>query len=198
MVITDNDGKELENTHASGEPIVAPVMGDLPEGIQWALRTLAYDEKMTLIIPPHLAFGPQFGVLRVEIEIVERLPNTADKPPLRDRLGYYIDEVDAEETPSGLRFRDLVVGEGAAPERGREVRIRTMSWNAKGTALGEPMEVTTTVGAGDMFAGVTEALQSMGVGGQRVLFVPHHLADTSRERAGTSQCVVVELLELLD
>ncbi len=198
MVITDNDGKVLEDTHAKGEPVIAPVMGDLPEGIQWALRTMALDEKLTLNIPPHLAFGPQFGVLRVELEIVKRLPNSVDRPPLRDQLGYYIDTVDAEETPSGLRYRDLAVGEGEPPERGRKVRLRSMAWNAMGAALGEPQEVTTTVGADDMFAGVTEALQTMSVGGQRVLFVPHQLADTSRERAGTSQCVVVELLELLD
>ncbi len=198
MVITDAEGNELENTRAKDEPIIAPIMGDLPEGIQWALRTMGYDEKITVSIPPQLAFGSQFGVVQVELEIVEGIPNFRPHPPLRDELGYYIATVDAEETASGLRFRDLVVGEGDPPKRGEQVRIQTLSWNAVGHPLSEPQTITTTVGADDMFPGVTEGLLSMSPGGQRVLFIPHHLADTGREFSGTSQCVVIELLPLTD
>jgi FKBP-type peptidyl-prolyl cis-trans isomerase len=190
MVITDNDGPALEDTRTKGEPIVAPVVGDLPAGILWALRTMGYDEKMTLNIPPALAVGPDYGVLRVELEIVEGPPNLAPRPTPRDSFGYPIGTVDAQESPSGLRYRELIPGEGDPPKRDRGVRIHAQSQNALGDVLRDSKVITATVGADDMFAGVSKALRSMSPRSQNVLFVPRHLADTSREVARRATCQV--------
>jgi len=196
LVVTAEDGTVLQDTRKDGEPTVIPLMGDVPSGIQFGLRTVGYDESIKLRVPADLAFGPQYGTVDIELEIVRVVPDRRERPPIEGILRAEIATLPAEESDSGLRYRDLVVGEGVTPKRGQEVQVRTMSWNAMGVPQDEPRVQVAKLGSAALLAGVNEALASMHVGGQRVLFVPRHLAHQDPARAGSALCVVVELVSI--
>ena len=196
MKATRADGAVLVDTRALEQPVVTPLMGELPEGLQYALRILGYEESITVRIPPQLGFGEEHGVVEVTLDIVDSHPDGMHVPPTEGLLFIHLAPVDAEETPSGLRYREIVAGEGASPSRGDKVTLRIRSWNVFEKVIEVPREATGTVGGEDLMAGVSEALMSMKVGGLQVLFVPPHLADTHPERSGMAQCVVVELLSI--
>lgn len=196
LTATRTDGVVIIDSRAEGQAWQAVVMGELPEGLQYGLRILGFDEKITLRIPAELAFGPEQGELVVSLEIVRALDNGSTRPKLEGILQVGLAPIVAEETASGLRYRELVVGEGAAPKHGDEVEVRLMAWNAVDQLLDEPHLVVAELGSGELFAGVNEAVASMKVGGQRVLFVPPHLADPSPARRGTAQCIMLELVSI--
>ena len=196
--VTTQDGTVIEDTRASGEPWITPLMGEVPEGVQYALRILGYDERMTVRIPAQLAFGEQYGDVDVDLEIVKAIKTPQHRPPIEGIMRSDLAPVDATETASGLRYRELVPGEGATPTRGQKVELGMMAWNAIGEVLSEPGTLTAELGSDELLAGVNEAVSSMKVGEERVLFLPRHLASQDPSRAGMAQCVVVKLIGLAD
>lgn len=83
------------------------------------------------------------------------------------------------ETPSGLKYVDLKVGDGATPRLGQRVQVHYAGWLANGKEfqssyrIGRPAEFTLGPG---LIQGWNEAIQSMRVGGKRRVIIPPHLA----------------------
>lgn len=83
------------------------------------------------------------------------------------------------ESPSGLKYADLKVGDGATPRLGQRVQVHYIGWLENGQEfnnsykLGRPAEFSLGPG---LIPGWNEALQTMKVGGKRRIILPPALA----------------------
>ncbi len=134
--------------------------------------------KRLLIIPPALAFGeqqmgniPANSTLIMEIELVE-----ARQPVVMTK----VDEKDYTTTESGLKYYDIVVGEGDTPTAGQTVIVHYTGWLEDGTQFDSSVErgqpFSFILGSGNVIAGWDEGLATMKVGGKRQLVIPPDLA----------------------
>ncbi len=82
-------------------------------------------------------------------------------------------------TRSGLKFQDLVVGEGASPQAGQTVVVHYTGWLTDGNKFdssvdrGQPFKFV--LGAGQVIKGWDEGVATMKIGGKRKLTVPPQL-----------------------
>ncbi len=88
-------------------------------------------------------------------------------------------------TPSGLRYTDVVVGEGASPKRGDFVRVHyTGTLEADGSKFDSSRDrgdlFEFTIGVGMVIAGWDEGVMSMKVGGRRIMTIPPELGYGAR------------------
>jgi peptidylprolyl isomerase len=107
-------------------------------------------------------------------------------------------------TPSGLQYRDLVVGKGPQPKNGDTVVVNYTGTFANGkvfdTSVGKkPFEFR--LGRGEVIKGWDEGVASMHVGGKRKLVIPPDLAYGSGGYPGvippnSTLTFVVELLRI--
>lgn len=129
----------------------------------------------------------------VESTAVSAPPTTApDAPPAPAAPAapsYPGDPVVGEETvtASGLKYYDLVVGDGPQPAgRNTMVKVHYTGWLTDGTQFdssvdrGQPIDFRLS----GVIAGWTEGVGSMRVGGKRKLIIPHELAYGTRGRPG--------------
>jgi peptidylprolyl isomerase len=96
------------------------------------------------------------------------------------------------ETPSGLKFEDAVVGTGASPQKGQKCVMHYTGWlwvnNAKGSKFdsshdrGQPFEFP--LGMGRVIKGWDEGVATMKIGGKRTLLIPPGLGYGERGAAG--------------
>ena len=83
-------------------------------------------------------------------------------------------------TPSGLKYRDLVVGTGEEARIGATAVVHYTSWLEDGTKFyssvnrGTPLEFV--IGRQQVIKGWEEGVGSMNVGGKRELIIPPDLA----------------------
>ncbi len=91
---------------------------------------------------------------------------------------------DTVTTPSGLKYIDIKVGDGAMPQTGQMVEVHYTGWLTDGTKFdssrdrGQPF--TFPLGMGRVIKGWDEGVASMKVGGERRLIIPPDLAYGSR------------------
>lgn len=134
--------------------------------------------KRLLIIPPDLAFGdqqmgniPPNSTLIMEIELVEA------RPPV---VMTKVDEKDYTTTESGLKYYDIVVGEGETPTSGKTVIVHYTGWLEDGTQFDSSVErgqpFSFVLGTGSVIPGWDEGVATMKVGGKRQLVIPPDLA----------------------
>lgn len=118
---------------------------------------------------------------REEPPPAETQGETAAEPAATETPGPTEVPADAEvvTTESGLRYVDLVVGNGAAPEPGQIAVVNYTGWLTDGTKFdssydrGQPF--TFPVGRGRVIKGWDEGVASMKVGGKRKLMIPPDL-----------------------
>jgi FKBP-type peptidyl-prolyl cis-trans isomerase FkpA len=84
-------------------------------------------------------------------------------------------------TPSGLKYQDLVVGNGAMAAGNSEVTVNYTGWLTDGTKFDSSLEpgrepLMFTIGAGMVIRGWDEGVKGMRVGGKRKLTIPPDLA----------------------
>jgi peptidylprolyl isomerase len=81
-------------------------------------------------------------------------------------------------TKSGLQYQDITVGKGKSPKMGDTVKVQYTGWLMNGKKFdsskdhGGPIEFKL----GEVIQGWNEGLQTMKVGGKRVLIIPGKLA----------------------
>jgi len=83
------------------------------------------------------------------------------------------------QTPSGLRYLDLVVGEGAEAVTGQRVTVHYAGWILDGEKFDASVDRGETfsfpLGAGQVIPGWDEGVAGMRVGGYRRLVIPPEL-----------------------
>lgn len=82
-------------------------------------------------------------------------------------------------TPSGLKYHDDVVGQGASPRLGQRVSVHYTGWLTNGQKFDSSRDRGTpfsfTLGRGEVIKGWDEGVASMKVGGRRKLTIPPQL-----------------------
>ena len=84
-------------------------------------------------------------------------------------------------TPSGLKYQDLVLGNGPMAEEGTAVVVNYRGWLTDGTPFDSSFEpgrqpLPFKIGAGMVIRGWDEGVKGMRVGGKRKLTIPPELA----------------------
>ncbi len=91
-------------------------------------------------------------------------------------------------TPSGLKYEDVEVGNGASPQKGKRVTVHYTGTLTNGTKFdssrdrGQPFQFT--IGVGQVIKGWDEGVLSMKVGGKRKLMIPSALGYGARGAGG--------------
>ena len=90
-----------------------------------------------------------------------------------------VDEADYITADSGLRYYDLVAGDGSSPEEGDIVSVAYSMWLEEGTVFLDSSRGQTTdfiLGSEQVFPGWNEGVLTMNEGGTRQLIIPPELA----------------------
>jgi len=86
-------------------------------------------------------------------------------------------------TPSGLKYRDIVVGTGATAQEGSSVVVKYTGWLTDGTQF-DSGSYPLTIGEHKVVRGWEEGLTGMKVGGKRKLTIPPALGYGERGYPG--------------
>ncbi len=82
-------------------------------------------------------------------------------------------------TPSGLKYQDLALGDGAVAEAGKSVTVHYTGWLTDGTKFDSSVDrgkpFVFTLGAGQVIRGWDEGVRGMKVHGKRRLTIPSDL-----------------------
>ena len=90
-------------------------------------------------------------------------------------------------TPSGLQYKDVVVGEGAEAVAGKTVDVHYSGTLDDGTPFDSSRArgpFSFRLGGGQVIKGWDEGVAGMKVGGQRRLVIPHQLGYGTRGAGG--------------
>ena len=91
-------------------------------------------------------------------------------------------------TPSGLKYVDLKVGEGASPQPGQTAVVHYTGWLTNGTKFDSSRDRNEAfefpIGQGRVIKGWDEGVATMKVGGRRKLTIPPELGYGARGAGG--------------
>ncbi|MBM3568891.1 MAG: FKBP-type peptidyl-prolyl cis-trans isomerase [Alphaproteobacteria bacterium] len=95
-------------------------------------------------------------------------------------------------TPSGLRYVDQKIGEGASPRAGQTAIVHYTGWLYDGEAKGRKFDSSVDrgqpfdfpLGRGQVIRGWDEGVATMRVGGKRTLIIPPALGYGARGAGG--------------
>ncbi len=91
-------------------------------------------------------------------------------------------------TASGLKYVDVVVGKGASPVAGKQVRVHYTGTLENGKKFDSSLDrnepLTFIIGVGQVIPGWDEGVMSMKVGGKRKLIIPPKLGYGARGAGG--------------
>jgi peptidylprolyl isomerase len=202
------DGTEFDSSYQRGELLTFPLgQGMVLPGLDEGIALMKLGEVALLIIPPELAFGeegisgvvPANATLYFQVQLAGIGPGSPDAPTV-------VDEADYVTTDSGLKYYDLVDGDGPIPEAGQQVSVRYTGWLEDGTKFDSSIDrgqsFVFPLGSSGVIAGWDEGLSTMKVGGQRQLVIPPDLAYGEEGASGVipanaTLIFEVELIEIL-
>jgi FKBP-type peptidyl-prolyl cis-trans isomerase FkpA len=91
-------------------------------------------------------------------------------------------------TPSGLKYTDLQVGDGAEAKAGQQVSVHYTGWLENGTKFDSSLDRRSpfgfALGGGQVIRGWDEGVAGMKVGGKRRLTIPADLGYGARGAGG--------------
>ena len=199
---TLEDGTVFDSSLDRGQPFEFTLgLGRVIPGWDEGIAKMKVGGKAKLIIPPELAYGdtargniPANSTLVFEVEL---LSVYHPGPPT------YIDAADYMVSESGLKYYDLVEGEGPLPESGEVVVMHYAVWLQDGIPIsnsrdgGQPLSVP--LGSGQVFSGWEEGIATMKAGGKRQLVIPPELAfgDEGSGQAIPPNATLIMEVELL-
>jgi peptidylprolyl isomerase len=200
------DGTKFDSSYDRGQPITFQLgRGMVIPGWDEGIALMREGGKAKLVIPPALAYGsagaggviPPNATLTFEVELVSIQPGAPAAPTEVEESAY-------TTTPSGLKYHDIVVGDGAQPQSGQTVVVHYTGWLEDGTQFdsslsrGETFEFT--LGAGQVIPGWDEGLSTMKVGGKRQLVIPADLGYGSGGAGGVipPNATLIFEVELVD
>jgi peptidylprolyl isomerase len=174
------DGEQFiaSSANQGGEPLTFAIGSDsVFPGWEEGVMTMQKGGKRLLVIPPDLALGEEGGgtippnsTLLMEVELVDVLPLV---------LPTAVDEADFTTTESGLKYYDIVEGDGEEAVSGMAVTVDYTGWltsNIKfDSSLDAGQPFTFTLGSGGVIPGWDEGVAGMKVGGKRQLVIPAEL-----------------------
>ena len=180
FIIWVADGERFfTGSETAGQPFTYPIgSGAVFPGWDEGVTGMVIGEKRQLYIPAELGLGqesigdivPPNSDLLMQVELLDIVkPQKATE----------IDAGDYKETDSGLKYFDIVEGDGATPEEGQIVIVHYTGWLEDGTQFdssverGVPFEFP--IGTGAVIPGWDEGVASMKVGGVRQLVIPSDL-----------------------
>jgi peptidylprolyl isomerase len=199
-------GQYVASSDTVGEPLTFALGDELAVFTGWneGVATMKKGGTRFLVIPPELALGeagggriPPNATLLMEIELVDILPLV---------LPTEVSEADFTTTDSGLKYYDLVVGDGATAETGSTVTVNYTGWltnNVKfDSSLDTGVPFPFTLGTGAVIPGWDEGVAGMKVGGKRQLIIPAELGygetGSGAIPPGATLIFEVELLDVTD
>jgi len=167
-------------SYQQGQPFSFAIgSGQVFPGWEEGMLGMQVGGKRQLLIPSDLALGEEgYGdaIPPNSDLLMEVVLNDVRKPAVKTE----VDEGDFTTTDSGLKYYDIVVGDGPMPEPGQTVVVHYTGWLEDGTQFdssidrGTPFEFP--IGQGSVIAGWDEGVASMKVGGKRQLVIPANLA----------------------
>lgn len=172
--------KYIVSSEISDQPLTFTLgQGDVVfPGWDEGVATMRTGGKRQLVIPPDLALGemdapgiPANSTLVMEIDLLSWKP----APKITE-----VDEADYTVTDSGLKYYDLISGDGPTPTAGQMVEVNYTGWLTDGTKFDSSFDhgqtFTFVLGQGSVIAGWDEGVASMSVGSTRQLVIPADLA----------------------
>ncbi|GFE69636.1 FKBP-type peptidyl-prolyl cis-trans isomerase [Chroococcus sp. FPU101] len=115
-----------------------------------------------------------------------------------------MDLSNATTTPSGLKYIDQVVGEGATPKTGQNVTVHYTGTLESGKKFDSSVDRGTPfnfkIGVGQVIKGWDEGVGTMKVGGRRTLIIPSELGYGARGAGGVipPNATLIFDVELID
>lgn len=177
-----DDGTVFDSSVNRGQPIEFVLgTGRVIPGWEEGIAQMKVGDKATLIIPPHMAYGPggsgpipPNATLTFDVELVSAIEvPTAPEAPTE------VAEDDYVTSKSGLKYFDVVEGNGATPTMGQTVIVHYTGWLEDGTIFdssiprNQPAEFA--IGVGQVIPGWDEGVLSMPIGTTRQLVIPANL-----------------------
>ena len=207
------DGKVIDDTSKSGNPIKMPVGSPMRlKGLGQGLKGMKKGERRTVVVPHELGFGaagagqdvPPYSTLIFDLEIVEVQSDKKLMAEIISKLKKDYPKSDLVTTDSGLQYVRTKEGEGEKVGKGKKIKAHYVGKLLDGTEFdssvkrGTPFEFV--VGTGQVIKGWDEALSDMKKGEKRTLIIPSDLAYGPNGRPPTippSSTLVFEV-ELVD
>ncbi len=176
------NGTIFDSSYDREQPIAFPLgKGLVIPGWDEGIGLLPVGSKAKLIVPPDLAYGefgaggviPPNATLYFEVELVDILPGSPVAPT-------QVAEADLTTTASGLKYYDLVSGNGPTPAPGQLVAVHYTGWLEDGTKFDSSLDwgqpFIFPVGQQTVIPGWDEGVAGMKVGSKRQLVIPPQLA----------------------
>ncbi len=184
------NGRVFDSSRDRGQPIEFPLgTGRVIPGWDEGIGLMHEGGKARLIIPPHLGYGargaggviPPNATLIFEVELVKVDSQVLTQPTPVEQDAY-------TTTKSGLKYVDLVEGNGRSPRKKQTVAVHYTGWLTDGTKFdsshdrGQPFQFV--LGTGKVISGWDEGVATMKIGGKRQLLIPAHLGYGARGAGG--------------
>jgi peptidylprolyl isomerase len=182
---TLTDGTKFDSSVDRGKPIEFRIgKGQVIPGWDEGIAMLKPGGKARLVIPPQLGYGergagadiPPNATLIFEVELVSVKPG----PPGAPKAPTEVKEADYTKTATGLKYYDMVVGEGDLAEAGKKVSVNYTGWMTDSKMFDSSLErgvpFDFVLGRKQVIPGWDEGVTGMKVGGKRQLIIPSELA----------------------
>lgn len=176
------DGTKFDSSIDRASPTTFALnSGQFIPGSDAGIEGMQVNGSRQMIIPAASAFGDQ-GIpglippnsdIILEVQLLDVQEGSPSAPT-------DISESDFTITDSGLKYYDMVEGDGATPEAGQTVTVQYTGWLTDGTKFdssldrGKPFEFT--LGQGQVIAGWDEGVSTMKIGSKRQMVIPGDLA----------------------
>lgn len=184
------DGTVFDSSYMRPESFLFPLgIGAVFPGWEEGLMSMKVGGKRQLKVPSALAYGdkgkppkvPPSVELLLDVELIDVKP-----PRIAPTAPQELDAAAYQTTETGLKFAELVQGQGAEPTVGQLVQVDYTGWLADGTPFDSSLDRAKPIhfrfGMGKVIKGWDEGLTGMKIGGKRQLIIPHDLAYGERGR----------------